>query len=144
MRADDYSIIEILPDVKAKLPYTDETLRKIAHDIALEIDDEDVCATRHGVPAMFLPAIKEVPAFKRALKEYRAELNAKGVIFKSLCRETVTNLLHVLMEIAQDEEVAPASRIAALDRLAKWGGVDNSEVEKATPQQQMNVQININ
>jgi hypothetical protein len=116
-------------------------LKTLAFEVALEYFTPEELCLQYGLSDQQYKEIAQLPKFQQWVLDNRREIDEQGTQFKVLARKLSAVTLPTLYAIAQDEDVEPATRIRAVETLAKLAGFDKQE-DGGGHGFQVNIQVN--
>lgn len=102
----------------------------LAFEVALGYFDENDLALKFDLSPAQLEAIGKNTAFRKAVRDYRRQIDDAGDAFRLRAKKSAELALDVPNYIAHDKTVDPATRLKAVDQLVKyagWGKEENAD-----------------
>lgn len=117
---------------------------RLAFDLALGLDSEEIILDRHMITAEQWEILKSNPLFLREVIERKKDLTDQGVTFRAKAKIQAEEYLLTIDALINDTTVDPKVRLEAIRSMVKWAGLEPKEdKEKATLNNAVQVNINI-
>lgn len=114
-------------NISAAPPPSESWVYDLAFEWALGYFDENDLALKFDLSPAQLKAVSENTAFKRAVRDYRRQIDDAGDAFRLRAKKSAEIALDVPNRIAHDKTVDPATRLKAVDQLVKYAGWGKDE-----------------
>ena len=112
-------------------------------DLAMGLEHTDDILTKHGMTERELDRLMEVPSFRRELSTQIREQHENGLTFAKKAATQAETYLLTLDEIVNDAQIPASTRLAAIQSIVKWGGLEPKENNNAIMTgNTINLQIN--
>lgn len=116
-------------------------------DLALDIEEPDAIAAKHGMDTVHLQTLRETAAFQSLVLTTKSKLQNDGELFKARAVAQAEMLLEQAYRMAVDPNVPHAIRMQLIAMNVKWAELDPEVKAKQKASMDGNVmpvQININ
>lgn len=131
----------MLPDTT---PRKDENwLADLAFEVALGYYPPEELQLKFDLTAKQYDQLVRLPQVKRAIQQYRRQIDEEGKQFKVKARKMASETLDVLFEIAYADEAANVDKIKAVEALCRYAGFDK-KAEEGQGNQAFTVNIQVN
>lgn len=110
-------------------------VQDLAFEVALGYFAPEELVLKFEISEAQLDTIQKHPAFKRAVKDYRRQIDDEGDAFRLRAKKSAELALEVPNRIAHDDLVDPATRLKAVDQIvqyAGWGKKDDKDSSGVT------------
>lgn len=104
-------------------------VEELAFEVALEYFAPEDLQLKFELSPQRYQRITSVPEFKRAVADYRREIDDEGIAFKLRARKCAELMLEEIHEMAFDQRVDAKTRLEAMKTMCHYAGYDMKTAE---------------
>lgn len=104
-------------------------VQELAFEVALGYFTPEELRTKFDLSESHLAHIQGLPAFKKAVGDYRREIDDEGIAFRLRARKAAEDIIEELYAMAFTQTIDAKDRLKAMEMLCKYAGFETAKTE---------------